>query len=291
MGGRHEVAKDLLVLQDCVSNAVNIKGVKIVTKYLAERATLNVDDLKGVDGLIIECSSVSSSQQRTHPLFPPLPRATRTYDQATLDYLSQVDALHKAGMGIMIIHWGIVVNNDNKAARDYCMSWFGQAARDGLTQNPMGFWKVTPIEKAKNHPILSGVSPWIYKDEMFSRLENASQDDPHRTDLLMGESPQTNQSEQGSPPGVIGPRCIASAYENGKERGILWGGMDFHSALLHENYLRFMLNAIVWTAGIDVPAGGVKTSLSGKQLQLAPINQSFENYKKPDGYVAPTLPE
>jgi hypothetical protein len=50
--------------------------------------------------------------------------------------------------------------------------------------------------------------------------------DPYRTDLLMGESPETNQSEAGSPKGVIGPRGVASAYEKGKARGILWGGMD-----------------------------------------------------------------
>ncbi len=65
--------------------------------------------------------------------------------------------------------------------------------------------------------------------------------------------------------------------------------MDFHSALLNENYLRFVLNAITWTAGIDVPAGGVKTN--AKQLQLAPINKTYDNTKKPDGYVEVQLPD
>jgi hypothetical protein len=37
VGGRHEAAKDLLVLQDCMNNAANIKGVKIVTKYIEAR--------------------------------------------------------------------------------------------------------------------------------------------------------------------------------------------------------------------------------------------------------------
>src|SRR5271168_5263885 len=36
--GRHEVAKDLLVLQDCINKATNIKGVKIVTKYIDARS-------------------------------------------------------------------------------------------------------------------------------------------------------------------------------------------------------------------------------------------------------------
>jgi hypothetical protein len=289
VGGRHEVEKDLLVLQDCLDNAANIKGVKIVTKYIAARAALDVEDLKGADALIVECSSVSSSQRRTHPLFPPLPPGVKTYDKATLDYLNQLDGLHKAGMGIMILHWGIEVDNEkNPKARDYYLSWFGQTAMEGYIQNPLGFWKVTPIESAKKHPILRGVGPWVYKDEIFSRLM-VNPGDPYRTDLLMGESPETNQSEAGSPRGVISPRGIASAYEKGKERGILWGGMDFHSALLNENYLRFVLNAITWTAGIEVPEGGVKTN--AKQLQLAPINKTYENTKKPEGYVELQLPD
>jgi hypothetical protein len=60
--GRHEVAKDLLVLQDCMNDAANIKGVKIITKYIDARTALDVEDIKDADAII---------QRRTHPLFPP----------------------------------------------------------------------------------------------------------------------------------------------------------------------------------------------------------------------------
>jgi hypothetical protein len=189
----------------------------------------------------------------------------------------------------MVLHWGIATDGPSQynAARDHYITWFGQVAYPGYTQNPLGYWVVTPIKAAEKHPILRGVKPWIYKDEIFSRLVTFT-GDPYRTDLLMGESPETNQSENGSPKGVISPRCIASAYEKGKQRGILWGGSDFHSALLNENYRRFVLNEIVWVAGIEVPKGGVKTN--AKQLQLAPINKTYENTKKPEGYVELKLP-
>ena len=42
--------------------------------------------------------------------------------------------------------------------------------------------------------------------------------------------------------------------------------MDYHSALLQDNYRRFLLNAIVWAAGIEVPKGGVKSNAKGLQL-------------------------
>ena len=44
------------------------------------------------------------------------------------------------------------------------MKWFGQSAMEGYTQNPLGFWIVTPIKSAEKHPILNGVHRWIYKD-------------------------------------------------------------------------------------------------------------------------------
>ncbi len=285
VGGRHEVAKDMLVLQHCIDSVANIKGVKIITKYLAERSALNIDDLKGVDAVIVEASSVTSSQRRTHPIFPPLAAGAK-YDKATSAYLNQIDSLQAAGMGIMMLHWGITAEG-NLPATEHYLRWFGEAGHPNYTQNPLGYWIVTPIKAAAKHPILRGVKPWIYKDEIFSRLI-VNPGDPYRTDLLMGESPETNQSEVGSPKNVISPRCIASAYEKGKQRGILWGGMDFHSALLNENYLRFVLNEIVWVAGIEVPKGGVKTN--AKQLQLAPINKTYEKTKIPEGYVELKLP-
>ena len=80
--GRHEVKKDMLVLQDCINQAYNIKGVKIVTKFIDSRSALDVDDIKDAAAIIVESSSASSSPERTHPIFPPLPQGQKRYDQA-----------------------------------------------------------------------------------------------------------------------------------------------------------------------------------------------------------------
>lgn len=272
--GRHETKFDLLVLQHSIDSIANVKGVKIVTKFLSERTALDIKDLVGVDAVILESSAESSSANRTHPLFPPPNGDTRTYDKATLAYLAQVDSLHKTGMGIMILHWAIVTGNQK--ASQYYLDWFGQVSLSGYTHNPAGFWSVTPIKSGKKHPIMRGVGPFNYKDEIFSQMLGIP-GDPYRTDLLTGVSEKTNQGP------VVEKLPIASAYEKKGARGILWGGMDYHSALLNENYLRFVLNAIVWTAGIDVPAGGVKTN--AKQLQLIPARPDAHDKLKPVGFV------
>src|SRR5690606_2236280 len=58
---RHETEKDLLVLQRCLDSVSNINGVKIVTKFIYGRTALDIEDMKGVDAIVIESSSEGSS--------------------------------------------------------------------------------------------------------------------------------------------------------------------------------------------------------------------------------------
>ena len=77
-----------------------------MAKFIDARSALDVEDIKDADALIVESSSATSSQKRTHPLFPPLPQGQKKYDQQTMDYLNQLGALHKAGMGIADVALG-----------------------------------------------------------------------------------------------------------------------------------------------------------------------------------------
>ena len=253
---RHETEKDLLVLQRCVDSISNIKGVKIVTRFIYKRTALDINDLKDAAAIIIESSAEGSSKERVDPLFPPSPDNRRTYTKEVQDYLNQIDSLHKRGMGVVVLHWAVAATHQ-RAANLY-RSWFGGGFVEGYSHNPLGMWTVTPIASGKKHPVMRGVGPWTYKDEIFSRFLVVPQD-PHRTDLLMGEAPKTNQ-------GKVAPRCITWAYEDSLSRGLIYGGMDYHSALLNDDYRRFLLNSIMWAAGIEVPKEGVKSNAKGLQL-------------------------
>jgi hypothetical protein len=263
---RHETEKDLLVLQRCLDSVSNVKGVKIVTRFVYKRTALDINDLKDAAAIVIESSAEGSSKERVDPLFPPSPDNRRTYTKEVQDYLNQVDSLHKTGMGVVVLHWAVAATHQ-RAANLY-RSWFGGGFVEGYSHNPLGMWTVTPIESGKKHPIMRGVGKWTYKDEIFSRFMVIPQD-PHRTDLLMGEAPKTNQ-------GAVSPRCITWAYEQGLSRGLIYGGMDYHSALLNNDYRRFLLNAIIWAAGIEVPKDGVKSEAKGLQLVEA-VPDRFDN--------------
>lgn len=262
---RHETEKDLLVLQRCLDSVSNITGVKIETKFIYGRTALDIEDMKGVDAIVIESSSEGSSAERTHPIFPPSGDNRRGYSKEVETYLDQIDSLHKDGMGIVVLHWAVAA--DNRKAANMQWNWFGGGFIPGYSNNPLGMWTITPVQESKAHPILRGVGPWTYKDELFSGFM-AVPGDPHRTNLLMGEAAKTNQ-------GPVESRCVTWAYEKENSRALLFGGMDYHAALLKEDYRRFLLNAIVWAAGIDVPEGGVASEAKGLQL-VAPVPDKFD---------------
>src|ERR1044071_6143688 len=87
---RHETEKDLLVLQHCIDSISNIKGVKIVTRFIYKRTALDINDMKDAAAIVIESSAEGSSKDRVDPLFPPSENR-RTYAKEVLDYLNQVD--------------------------------------------------------------------------------------------------------------------------------------------------------------------------------------------------------
>jgi hypothetical protein len=92
------------------------------------------------------------------------------------------------------------------------------------------------------------VQPWTYRDEMFSRYFLYT--NPRRTDLLQGMPANANNG---------GPDPVSWAFNRADGgRSIVWGGSDFHDNMHNVvDYRRYLLNAITWIAGLDVPQGGV----------------------------------
>jgi len=98
------------------------------------------------------------------------------------------------------------------------------------------------------HPVLNGVQPWTYRDEMYSRYFLFH--NPKRTELLEAMPASAKNG---------GPDPVSWVYDRSDGgRSFVWGGSDFHDNM-HSvaDYRRYLLNGIAWTAGLDVPSGGV----------------------------------
>ncbi|HTO03515.1 MAG TPA: ThuA domain-containing protein [Opitutus sp.] len=250
MPGRHEHEKDLRILAHCLETAANLSG--IATKMFVGKAPRDLAEFRNAAVIVIESSSDRSAKE-THPLFPPEPNnPNHAYDPETAAYLKELDALIKQNkIGVVVFHYANWV--EHWTARGYYLQWLGGLWVQMASRNPVDDWTMTP--KAKEHPIFHGVQPWTYRDEVFCRFF-LPDNDPKRTDLLIGTPAKS----------PIGPQVVSWAYqrEDGG-RGFVMGGVDFHVNMQHEDYRRFLLNGIVWSAGLEVPAGGVQSTLPSAQ--------------------------
>jgi type 1 glutamine amidotransferase len=250
--GRHEYEKDLRALAGYLETSPNLTNIQ--TKVFVGQAPRDLAELRDASAIIIESSS-DRDPKESHPLFPQEPTTDRrTYDPETTAWLQQLDQLIKEKkIGVAVFHYSTWV--EHWVARKYYLQWLGGLWISMGSTNPVAEWTMT-VQNAE-HPIQRGVRTFTYRDEVFCKYFLPP--DKRRTDLLVG----TPAPAQNGPQGVasLGPQLAAWAWNRDDGgRGFLMGGVDFHDNLAKvDDYRRFLLNGIVWTAGIEVPAGGVQS--------------------------------
>lgn len=243
--GRHEYEKDLRVLAEALEAAANLGNIE--TSVYVGKAPTDLSQIADADVFVINSSS-DRLEEETHPLFPPDPLTNhRGYDDETSAWLEAFDTIVKNGKGMVILHYATWAENWD--ARGYYLDWTGGLWVQMASRNPTDDWQMQPVNTT--HPVLRGIEPWTYRDEVFSRF--FLPDDHRRTDLLIGTPAQDRYS--------MGPQVAAWAYQRDDGgRGFVFGGVDYHDNMLLEDYRQFLLNGIVWAAGLDVPAGGVESA-------------------------------
>ncbi|WP_372807771.1 ankyrin repeat domain-containing protein [Pontiella sp.] len=144
-------------------------------------------------------------------------------------------ALSDRGVGIVFLHYAL----DGMPGRldDTLMKVVGGYYDDQVSQNPL--WTLKDPVLAE-HPVTRGVNPFELKEECYYNLKFGD------VEPLL----------QAVPPGE--ERAYALAWAYGANRFGFTGG-HFHSNWGQPDYRRFVLNAIVWAAGLEVPEGGVES--------------------------------
>jgi hypothetical protein len=243
MPGRHEYERDLKTLATSLEQSGNVHG--ITTQLIVGALPRDLAAVQDVSAIVIESSS-DRADNETHPLFPPNPSTNgRGYDAETAAYLKSFDDLLKQKkIGLVIIHYANWA--ENWSARAYYLNWSGGLWVQAVSKNPVDEWSMAL--QNKKHPVLRGVKPWTYRDEVFCRFFLPA--DARRTDLLLA-SPKEDKFK-------IGPQIAAWAYQRDDGgRSFVFGGLDFRDNLAQDNYRRFLLNGIAWAAGIEIPKRGV----------------------------------
>jgi type 1 glutamine amidotransferase len=243
--GRHEYERDLRTLAQSLERSTNQPGV--TTQLLVGSLPRDLEAVKDAAAIVIDSSSDRDAAE-THPLYPPNPSTNgRSYDPETTAYLQQLDELIKSRkIGVVIFHYSLWA--ENWAARRQYLAWTGGLWVQGGSKNPVDEWTMT--FETKKHPILRGVKPWTFRDEVFCRFFLPT--DVRRTHLLLA-SPKEDKLK-------IGPQIASWTYEREDGgRSFVFGGLDFRDNLARDDYRKFLLNGISWAARLEVPKKGVES--------------------------------
>jgi hypothetical protein len=243
--GRHEYERDLRTLAQSFERATNLSGV--TTQLLVGTLPRDLQAVQDAAVIVINSSS-DRAENETHPLFPPDPKTNhRGYDPDTTAHLKALDDLIKRNrIGVVIFHYSLWA--ENWTARQYHLGWTGGLWVQGGSKNPVDEW--TMSFENKRHPILRGVKPWTFRDEVFCRFFLPN--DARRTNLLLA-SPKED-------PRKIGPQIASWAYERDDGgRSFVFGGLDFRDNLARDDYRKFLLNGIAWAARLEVPKKGIES--------------------------------
>ena len=237
--GSHEVAAGGRLMKHCLENVTNVPGVKadVVTEWPKDQALLDA----------------VSTVVFTGDTFPlgRMPEAPAN--------LASLGAMMKRGCGIVCVHYATGLRADDVAddGAHPLLGWLGGyfATKCKHHQSIAKIYAAATITPAAaGHSVSRGWKEFTLNDE------------PYINNFFGGEG-------NSLLPGVTVLATSMLPPESPKSERVAWcveradGGRGFGIVMPHfyrnwknEDLRRFILNGIVWTAKLDVPADGVKTA-------------------------------
>ncbi len=183
------------------------------------------------------------------------------------EHLDQFDQLVQRGLGLCCIHYGVEVPKGPSGEK--FLEWIGGYFEPHWSVNPHWLGKFTTFP---NHPVANGVKPFEMQDEWYYHMRFRPEMQgvtPILTDLPPRDSLSRPDGPHSGNPAVREavlernePQHVAWVYERGagKGRGFGFTGAHFHKNWQNDEFRKVVLNAVAWTAGLEVPAEGVQTS-------------------------------
>jgi len=183
--------------------------------------------------------------------------------------LKQFDALMKKGIGVVMIHWATEAIKGDPGNK--FLEWMGGFCDLNWSVNP--HW--TPNFKAQKHPIWNGVKPFSVNDEWYYHMrfvKDLKGVIPILTDVPLAKTlKRPDGARSGNP-------AVRKAVANGESQHVAWayerpvGGRGFgftgghvHMNWQHDDNRKLMLNAILWTANVEIPKDGVPSKTPTKE--------------------------
>lgn len=172
---------------------------------------------------------------------------------------ARMQSLVDAGAGLVILHQAIDCPPDRATT---FQNWFGAAFQGDI--GCRGHWDVK-FDSIPPHPINQGLTPFaLLKDGWLYNLHFA---ESGVTPLLNCPMPDSSRKSEDAKAHVGRAETVAWAYERPKGgRSFGFTGCDLHANWADANQRRLVLNGILWTSQVEVPAKGVDSAITPEAL-------------------------
>jgi len=169
------------------------------------------------------------------------------------DRLAKLGKLMKSGVGLACLHYAVEVPGDHGGME--LLEWIGGFYRRPYSQNPVNDVELTRAAPA--HPISRGWDDFRATDEWYYRIV-FRKDDKRLVPILTTMLPKDTPKQE----------TVAWAVERADGgRGFGFTGGHYHHNWGLEDQRRLVVNAILWTAKLEIPPDGAKCEITPEDLK------------------------
>ncbi len=186
----------------------------------------------------------------------------------------KMNALMDAGVGAMFMHYGVEVPPGEQG--ELFKKWIGGQYEAGFSTNP--HW-TADVALDESHPIANGVPDFTANDEWYYNMRFAQ---PKTAREILTSTPtraKINRYIHWTPDGEknLGKKQALMWAVERKDggRGVGFTGGHWHRNWALNDFRRAVLNAMIWTTGMEVPEGGVKS----EAVTEAMLNENLDEKK------------
>jgi type 1 glutamine amidotransferase len=149
-----------------------------------------------------------------------------------------------------------------KSSGQPILAWLGGYYETGFSTNP--HW-VADFDKLPEHPITRGVKPFAINDEWYFNIR--FRPEIGITPILVATPPDEKRGTAAAKSHPGRREIVAWTIERPDGgRGFGFTGAHVHKNWADENFRRLVVNAILWSAHIEVPSGGAKVAIDPVDL-------------------------
>ncbi len=181
----------------------------------------------------------------------------------------QFEDIMNRGVGLVCIHYGVEVPKGPTGQR--FLQWIGGYFETNWSVNP--HWDAS-FSDLPDHPITRGVNPFEINDEWYYHMRFAPEMTrvtpilaalPPESTLARGDGTHSGNPYVREEVKAKKPQYLAWAFVrgDGKGRGFGFTGGHFHRNWQNDDFRKLVLNAIAWTAHVEVPENGISSATPG----------------------------